>query len=154
MVDGFQDMGQRSRMMTEIGGGGAATVQHSFKHMNFTPLTTFNRVTSSDTNENDGCATNGKMIAVAWNAAATIAVFNANRALSFDANTPLIKGHQGNIYDMSWSPFQDRLLATCADDGNAKFWIFDDDYEGLTGKSNMIESAMEIEAHQRKCISI
>ena len=61
--------------------------------MNFTPLTTFNRVTSSDTNENDGCAYNGKMIAVAWNAAATFAVFNADRALSFDANTPLIKGH-------------------------------------------------------------
>lgn len=46
------------------------------------------------------------------------------------------------------------MLATCADDGAAKFWIFDDDYEGLTGKSNLIESAMEIEAHQRKCISI
>ena len=41
----------------------------------------------------DRIATNGKMIAVAWNAAATIAVFNANRSLTFDANTPLIKGH-------------------------------------------------------------
>ena len=61
--------------------------------MDFTPLVTFNRVTASDTNENDGCSTNGKMIAVAWNAAATIAVFNANRSLTFDANTPLIKGH-------------------------------------------------------------
>ena len=57
----------------------------SFKHMNFTPITTFNRVTSSDTNENDGCSTNGKMIAVAWNATATVAVFNAERSLTFDA---------------------------------------------------------------------
>ena len=57
----------------------------SFKHLDFTPLTTFNRVTSSDTNENDGCSTNGKMIAVAWNAAASVAVFNAETPLTFDA---------------------------------------------------------------------
>ena len=46
------------------------------------------------------------------------------------------------------------MLATCADDGAAKFWVFDEDYEGLTGKQNMMEPALELEAHQRKCISI
>ena len=109
-----------------------AGVSGSFKHLNFTPLTTFNHVTTSDTNENDGVASNGKMIAVSWKAIATIAVFNADRSLTFDANTPLIKGHQGTIYDLAWSPFEDRLLASCADDGKVKFWVFDD-YEGLTG---------------------
>ena len=68
-----------------VSGAAGSGVVASFKHMNFTPITTFNRVTSSDTNENDGCATNGKMIAVAWNAMATVAVFNADRALTFDA---------------------------------------------------------------------
>ena len=38
----------------------------SFKHLTFTPLTTFNRVTINDTNENDGVSSNGKLIAAAW----------------------------------------------------------------------------------------
>ena len=104
----------------------------SFKHLTFTPLTTFNRVTINDTNENDGVSSNGKLIAAAWSQTSSVAVFGADKPLSFDANTPLLKGHTGNIFDMQWSPFEDRLLATCADDGKAKFWVFDD-YEGLTG---------------------
>ena len=118
--------------MVEAAQSQMSGISGSFKHLSFTPLVTFNHVTTSDTNDNDGVASNGKMIAVCWNAIATIAVFNAERSLTFDANTPLIKGHQGNIYDLAWSPFEDRLLATCADDGKVKFWVFDD-YEGLTG---------------------
>ena len=125
----------------------------AFKHLSFTPLNTFNRVTASDTNENDGCASNGKMIATAWNSTSAVAVFNADKPLSFDANTPMLKGHTGNIFDVQWSPFEDRLLATCADDGKAKFWIFDD-YEGLIGGSNRSEADLELEAHSRKCISV
>ena len=67
----------------------------SFKHLSFKPLTSFNRVTACDTNENDGVATNGRMIAVAWSSTSTVAVFNADKPVSFDARTPLIKGHTG-----------------------------------------------------------
>ena len=100
--------------------------------MTFNPLVTFNRVTASDTNENDGISSNGKMIAMSWSSTSAVAVFGAENPLTFDAQIPLLKGHTGNIFDVQWSPFEDRLLATCADDGKAKFWVFDD-YEGLTG---------------------
>lgn len=126
----------------------------AFKHLTFNPIVTYNRVTNSDTNDNDGISTNGKMIATSWNQTSTIAVFNAERALSFNANIPLIKGHTGVVFDMQWSPFEDRLLATCADDGKCKFWVFDD-YEGLmSGDQNRMECDLELEAHSRKCISI
>ena len=125
----------------------------SFKHLNFQPLTTFNRVTSSETNDNNGVSSNGKMIAVPWGSQSSVAVFNAERTLTFDANVPLLKGHAGNIYDCQWSPFEDRLLATCADDGKAKLWVFDD-YEGLTGHGHRTACDLELEAHARKCISV
>ena len=123
----------------------------SFKHLTFKPLTTFSRVTACDTNENDGVASNGRMIAVAWSSTSTVAVFNADKPQSFDARTPLIKGHTGNIFDMTWSPFEDRLLATCADDGKAKLWVFDD-YEGISADRS--DCDLELEAHSRKCISV
>lgn len=123
----------------------------SFKHLTFNPIVTYNRVTSSDTNENDGIASNGKMIAMSWGSVSTVAVVNAEKPKTFDANTPLIKGHSGNIFDMTWSPFEDRLLATCADDGKAKLWVFDD-YEGI--QENRMDCDLELEAHSRKCISV
>lgn len=55
------------------------TIAHSFKHLNFQPLTTFNRVTSSESNENDGISSNGKMIAVNWGQTSAVAVFNADK---------------------------------------------------------------------------
>ena len=110
-------------------------------------------MTSSEGGDNDGVASNGKMIAAAWKSTATVAVFNADRALGFDARTPLLKGHTGSILDLTWSPFEDRLLATCGDDGKAKMWVFDD-YEGLTGGADRAEADLELEAHSRKCMSV
>lgn len=131
----------------------AEGVTAAFKHLTFTPVVTFNRVTGNDTNENEGVAANGKMIAMSWKSTSTVAVFNSETPLTFDANVPLIKGHMGAIYDMQWSPFEDRLLATCADDGKVKMWVFDD-YDGLTNKSDVLEADMNIDAHHRKCISV
>ena len=125
----------------------------SFKHLTWTPLVTYTRVTSSDSNENDGLASNGKMIACSWKSTSTVAVFNAEKTMAFDANTPLIKGHQGMIYDMAWSPFEDRLLATCADDGKVKMWVFDD-YEGCIGKGNIMDADLILDAHHRKCMGV
>ena len=53
----------------------------------------FDNVTTSTTNDNDGCATNGKLTAVAWSAVASIAVFGTYDFKRFDAQIPLIKGH-------------------------------------------------------------
>ena len=126
-------------------------ITQAFKHLTFNPLVTYNRVQVNDTNENDGVSSNGKMIALAWSSASSVAVFNAETPKNFDANTPLLKGHRGNIFDMQWSPFDDKLLATCADDGLAKFWKFDD-YNGLT--EHRTDCYQELEAHSRKCTSV
>ena len=126
-------------------------ISAAFKHLTFNPLVTYNRVQVNDTNENDGVSSNGKMIALAWSSASSVAVFNADTPKNFDANTPLLKGHSGNIFDVQWSPFEDRLLATCADDGKVKLWIFDD-YDGL--KEHRSDCDLELEAHSRKCVSV
>lgn len=91
-----------------------------------------------DSNEHNGVAINGKMVAVNWKSTSSIAVFGTDEAQTFDPKIPLIKSHTGNILDMQWSPFEERLLATCADDGKVKMWVFDD-FNGLTGKGNLTE---------------
>lgn len=84
------------------------------------------------------------MIATAWKSKSTVAVFNADdKSLNFNADIPLLRGHDGNILDMSWSPFNDKLLATCAEDRNPKFWLFDD-YNGLMGGQNRTDYAFEL----------
>ena len=125
----------------------------SFKHLTFNPILTYNRVTGNETNEHDGIASNGKMVAMAWNAMSTVAVFGTEKTRTFDATIPLLKGHTGTIYDMAWSPFEDRLLSTCADDGKVKLWVFDD-YEGCYSRDNNSEPDMDIEAHPRKTLSV
>ncbi len=121
--------------------------------MKFDPLVTMMKATASDSNEQDGIASNGKMIALAWASQASISVVNANKQQNFDPSTPLIRGHSGNIQDLQWNPFEDRLLASSADDGKVKLWIFDDE-EGCATTGRRTESDMEIEAHNRKCLNM
>ena len=72
----------------------------SFKHLNCTPVYTYNGINSSDTGDNDGVACNGKMLAVSWSSMSSIAVFNAEKPQNFGVNIPLLKGHSGTIYDL------------------------------------------------------
>ena len=51
--------------------------QRTFQHLKFEPLITMNQADVSASNEQDGIASNGKMIAVAWGSQASIAVVNA-----------------------------------------------------------------------------
>ena len=51
----------------------------SFQHLKFDPLVTMNMCTASDSNEQDGIASNGKMVAMAWSSQASVAVFNATK---------------------------------------------------------------------------
>ena len=76
------------------------SISGAFKHLTYTPLVSFGRVQVNDTNENDGVASNGKLIALPWSSASSIAVVNADTAKNFDANIPLLKGHSGNIFDI------------------------------------------------------
>jgi len=122
-----------------------------FKHLTYQNAVTFTKANVAMSNENDGIAMNSKMIAVNWKSVSTVAVFNANKSDSFSPALPLIRGHTGAIYDLQWSPFEDRLLATCADDGKVKMWIFDDE-NGC--KENLTEADMELDAHARKTLNV
>ena len=122
-----------------------------FKHLQFQNNLTLTKATVNMSNENDGMAMNSQMLAVNWKSNSTIAVINANKPFAFSPSTPLIRGHTGAIYDIQWSPFEERLLATCADDGKVKMWVFDD-FEGC--KENLVEADMELEAHSRKCLNV
>ena len=57
----------------------AISFAQPFKHLNFKTINTFNNVTASDSNENEGVSSNGKMIAVNWKSTSSVAVFNAER---------------------------------------------------------------------------
>ena len=72
----------------------------SFKHLTSTPIVTYGGVNSSDNNDNDGVASNGKMVALSWTSTSSIAVFNAEKTQNFGVNIPLLKGHSGTIYDL------------------------------------------------------
>ena len=58
----------------------------SFSHLKFDPLVTMMNATASDSNEQDGIASNGKMIAIAWASQASIAVVSATKQQNFDAS--------------------------------------------------------------------
>jgi len=128
---------------------------HSFTHLNFKPSLSYSGVECANSSDQDGIAFNGKMVALPWSSTSSIAVFSSEKSIGFNANVPLLKGHAGAIQDVNWSPFEERLLATCADDGLAKLWVFDD-CEGSQNAAgtHRTEADMELEAHSRKCLSV
>lgn len=130
-------------------------VETSFKHLNAKTKLTHTNATVADKIDNDGIDCHGNLGAVQWTGTGTVAVFNCENPIQFTPALGLIKGHSGHIQDIAWSPFDNHLLATCADDGKAKFWMFEGD-EGTTQKLNthITEADLEIEAHARKCLGV
>ena len=115
------------------------------------PNSHFEQCQANTNIEQNGIASNGKMIALQWHQMATIAVLKASDPKRLEPGLPLIKGHQGPISDIAWSPFEDRLLASTADDGTCKLWVFED-YEGL--KASTSEADLVLEAAPRKCLGV
>lgn len=115
------------------------------------PLKKFQDVKQTAANqENDGVASNGVLTAMAWTQASSIAVWSANDFKRFDANIHLIKGHQGGITDLSFSPFNDHLLASASEDGKVKLWVIPEG--GLT--DHVKEEDMCLSGHTKKALSI
>ena len=73
----------------------AVNFEQALKHLQFTPSVVFNRAETADTNENEGIAFNGKMLAVNWKSTSSVAVFNADKPQTFSPAIPLLKGHNG-----------------------------------------------------------
>lgn len=77
-----------------------------------------------------------------------IAVTRAYNYKRFDADIPLIKGHNGPIVDFDFSPFSEQLLATASEDGSIKLWVIPED--GIN--SDVHQSDGELRGHSRKLI--
>lgn len=80
----------------------------------------------------------------------SVAVFSTYAFQRFDANIPLIKGHNGSITDLSFSPFHESLLATASEDGLVKLWVIPDG--GLT--EHVKEEDMELKGHSKKVLAL
>ena len=51
---------------------------------------------------------------------------------------------------MAWNPFDDNIIASCAEDGSIKIWQIPD--KGLF--TNLTESLLTFEYHQKRCTQV
>ena len=65
-----------------------------------------------------------------------------------EADLPLIRGHAGPVVDFDFSPFNDNLLATAAEDGIVKLWQIPE--EGIT--KDVTKADGELIGHSKKLI--
>ena len=63
-------------------------------------------------------------------------------------NRPLIRAHTKPIQDLSFSPFNDYLLATASEDGTVRLWEIPD--EGIT--EDLTVPKLELKGHQKKIL--
>jgi len=105
-------------------------------------------VTAAVNCDSDGIAGNSLYSAVPWCKTGTIAVFGATTFGRYEANQPLIQGHRGNVTDLAFSPFEERLLATTGDDGMAKLWVIEDP-KGIVTQTD--EADIELQGHTKNC---
>lgn len=80
-------------------------------------------------------------------------VLQVHKAYDFkrlEAGSPLIKGHQGQVTDFDFSPYNDNLLASSAEDGIIRMWAIPD--EGLT--KDVLKADADLIGHQKKAIFV
>ncbi|XP_023018501.2 coronin-2B isoform X2 [Leptinotarsa decemlineata] len=94
------------------------------------------------------CAVNPKFIAivteVAGGGAFIVIPINCTGRLDFNASK--VTGHSGPILDIKWNPFNDNVIASCADDCTIKLWHIPD--EGLS--MHLTECLVELQGHKRR----
>jgi len=109
----------------------------------------FSGVNPSVTQDQDAIVSNGLFTAMPWHGTATIAVFPAYKFKRFENDIFLIKGHDGPITDVQFSPFAPQLLASTSEDSTIKLWILKDK-NGL--KEHMVKPAAELIGHNKKTL--
>ncbi|XP_065187614.1 coronin-2B-like [Sycon ciliatum] len=109
------------------------------------------RVTKN-ANDSQFCVVNTKFLAVVCEAGGGGAfnVIPLEQTGRTDVNAPRVTGHKGPVMDVAWNPFNENMIASCADDCMVKCWIIPDG--GLT--DNLTESAVDLMGHQRRVGSV
>lgn len=78
---------------------------------------------SHKSSEGSLIAANTHFIALAWEKGkGSIAILDAKKDTECSINQKLIVGHEGNVYDLKFSPFYTDLLASTSDDTTVKLW--------------------------------
>lgn len=72
-------------------------------------------------------STNGKYVALNWNASGggAFAVMPIDRPGKFPDIYPLCRGHTATVLDTAWSPFHENIVVSGSDDGTLGVWKID-----------------------------
>lgn len=67
---------------------------------------------------------NTHFLAVSWKSSGggLVAIIDASTPHRVPLNIKHITGHQGQVCDVKFNPFQSNLLATCSDDATCRIW--------------------------------
>lgn len=103
---------------------------------------------STKATESCGIRGNSKFFAFAWESGGggTLAVIPNERVGRLPRDLPLITGHSGAILDFEFSPFDEHLMVTSAEDTTVKIWQIPEG--GL--KAHLKEPLVNLEGHQKK----
>lgn len=64
---------------------------------------------------------------------------------------PKISGHKEYVLDLKWNPFNDQMLASCAEDGSIRIWNFD---KAPLINWDMDKAVLALEYHERRCTQV
>jgi len=97
---------------------------------------------SSDSNS---IGSSSLWIAVTWSSAGNIALLDINQVGKRKTNElPMISAHASDVSDLCFSPFDDSLLGTTADDGVIKLWKIPNEM-----KENILNPTVNLTGHKR-----
>ena len=70
-----------------------------------------------------------------------------------DVDMPKVNGHRQYVVDLKWNPFDDTMLASCAEDGSIRIWEFDENH-GLISNIEEDKALVSFTYHQKKCVQV
>jgi len=89
-------------------------------------------------------------VAIVWDSGNAVAVLRTNQIGKQKGEPSKIHAHSSQIYDLQFSPFDDNLLATGADDGRLRLWNLPQD--GLT--SDLSSPSLDLQEHRKRVAAL
>lgn len=103
---------------------------------------------SKNAHEQDFCSVNPKFVAVIAEqiGGGAFMVLKTDRIGGIDAGSCKISKHNGAVYDIRWSPYNDNLIASACDDGLVRLWNITDE-RGVEPNHSPVQT---IQGHQKR----
>lgn len=98
------------------------------------------------------CAVNPKFVALAieGGGGGPFLVLRHDEYGRVSKTKAILDGHSAPVLDLQWSPFNDNIIATCAEDCTIKIWLIPD--EGVLETSR--EAQLTLTGHQRRVLIV